>query len=161
MWTNRQKGIIKAYQRYAGMPDQEYRALLHHYTGATSSTSRSLTQFHYDVIMPLLEVRAQLADANGRTVGRPPAKLGDWYYWRNRAPGKGKANTRELWRLRKLWADLQGYLDESCRTHEYLCGIASHACGRRVEHLHDLSVRDALAVIEALKDRLHHAIRRG
>lgn len=160
-WSNAQKGIIKAYQRYAGMSDPDYRDLLHTYAAATSSRDAHLTQFHFDAIMPLVETRAHLAETNGLARGRRPSKLSNWYYWRNRAPGKGSASTRELWKIRELWDQLIPYLPESERCDSYLLAIASHATGRKVEHLHDLRVPEALSLIEALKDRLAHAIRRA
>ena len=92
MWTNRQKGIVKTYQRYAGLADPEYRALLHEQTGATSSRDAHLTQYHFDAFMPRLEIRAHLAETNGLAVGRKPAKLSNWYYWRDRSPERGKAS---------------------------------------------------------------------
>jgi hypothetical protein len=161
MWTNLQKGIVKSYQRYAGMDDVTYRTLLHEATGATSSRDRHLTQFHFDAFMPTLEIRAHLADTNGVTVGRRPPKLTDWYHWRHRAPARGKANSRELYRIARLWETLSPCLPESQRTHDYLCGIAAHAVGHQVEHLHELTVAQAGSLIEALKDRLAHALRRA
>lgn len=167
MWTHKQKGIVKTYQRYAGMADLEYRALLHTQTGATSSRDAHLTQFHFDAFMPLMEIRAHLAEINGLAVGRRPAKLSNWYYWRNRSPARGKATSRELWKVtnaehRGLWDLLTPYLPESERGHDYLCGIAAHACGlHKVEHLHELTVGQCGMLIEALKDRLQHALRRA
>lgn len=165
-WSNLQKGILKAYQRYAGMPDPEYRELLHAQTGARSSRDAHLTQFHFDAIMPLIETRAHLAEVNGLAKGRRPPKLSNWYYWRQRAPARGKISSRELWKITNadhtgIWDLLLPSLPDHERCHAYLCGIASHATGRKVEHLHDLSVAEALSLIEALKDRLRHALRRG
>jgi hypothetical protein len=166
-WTNLQKGILKSYQRYAGLADPDYRALLHQQTGATSSRDAHLTQYHFDALMPLLEIRAHLAETNGRAVGRKPPKLTDWYYWRNRSPERGKASSRELWKISNaqgsgLWDLLTPYLPESERTEHYLRAIAAHACGlRKVEHLHELTVGQCGMLIEALKDRLSHAIRRA
>jgi len=161
-WTNRQKGIVKTYQRYAGMADPEYRALLHEITGATSSRDTHLCQFHFDCVMPLLEIRAHLAETNGCTAGRKPANLTDWYYWRDRSPARGKASTRELWKIAQLWDLLTPHLPESARTHQYLCAIAAHAIGhRQVEHLHELTIAQAGMLIEALFDRLAHALGRA
>lgn len=160
-WTNSQKGLIKSYQRYAGMADPDYRALLHQYAGATSSRDKHLTQYHFDVIMPLIETRAHLAETNGAARGRRPSKLSNWYYWRDRSPARGKASTRELWKIKQLWETLQPLLPESERGHAYVCGIAGHATGKKVEHLHELTVGQALSLIEALKDRLSHAMRRA
>lgn len=160
-WTNRQKGILKSYQRYAGLADLDYRALLHQVTGATSSRDAHLTQFHFDALMPLLETRAHLAETNGLARGRRPSKLSDWYYWRERAPAKGKASRRELWKIGEIWALLKPYLPETERCDSYLLGIARHATNRQVTGLHDLAVSEAMSLIEALKDRLSHACRRA
>lgn len=160
-WSNLQKGIVKSYQRYAGLSDPDYRAILHQQTGATSSRDTHLTQFHFDVVMPLLEIRAHLAETNGLARGRRPTKLTDWYYWRHRAPAKGKASTRELWKISGAWKALCPLLPETERGPDYLLGIARHATGRDVRDLHDLGLSEALSVIEALKDRLAHALRRA
>jgi hypothetical protein len=162
MWTNRQKGIVKTYQRYAGLADPEYRALLHEQTGATSSRDAHLTQYHFDAFMPRLEIRAHLAETNGLAVGRKPAKLSNWYYWRDRSPERGKASSRELWKVTNLWDSLLHHLPETQRCHAYLCALAAHACGqRKVEHLHELTIGQCGMLIEALKDRLTHALRRA
>lgn len=166
MWSKAQKAVVKQYQRYAGLPDPDYRALLHEYTGATSSRDRHLSQFHFDAFMPALEVRAHLAECNGLAVGRRPAKLANWYYWRRRAPGRGKATSREIWRITNgertgLWDLLQPSLEGHQRTHEYLCGIAEKAVGHEVAHLHELTVGEAGHVIEALRDRLRYVTRRS
>jgi hypothetical protein len=164
-WSNLQKGILKSYQRYAGLPDPEYRSLLHQHTGATSSRDAHLTQFHFDAFMPVIESAAHLAETNGLAVGRRPPKLSDWYYWRNRAPGRGMATSRELHRISSpdrtgLWDLLIPSLPESQRTQAYLLGIASHAVGRQVDALHGLTAVEAGHLIEALRDRLRHALRR-
>lgn len=161
-WSNAQKGIIKAYQRYAGMSDPDYRDLLHTYAAATSSRDAHLTQFHFDAIMPLVETRAHLAETNGRAVGRRPRKIADWYYWRHRYRRPGQASHAQLHRITTdLWPMLCDTLPEPRRSHAYLCGIASHAVGHEVSHLHDLSPSEAGYLIDALKDRLAHALRRG
>ena len=79
-----QIGIVKMYQKYAGIPDQIYRRLLKEYTGCTSSTDARLTQQHFDDFMPVMELHAHLAHVNGRAVGKKPARIKDWYYWRKR-----------------------------------------------------------------------------
>jgi len=165
-WTNLQKGLVKSYQRYAGMDDVTYRALLHEQTGATSSRDSHLTQFHFDAFMPVLEISAHLAETNGLAIGRRPPKLTDWYHWRQRAPARGKATSREMWKITNadrtgIWDLLMPSLPESQRTHAYLCGIAAHAVGHPVSHLPDLTVAAAGALIAALRDRLRHALSRS
>lgn len=163
-WTNRQKAMLKMYQRYASMPDQEYRALLHQQTGARSSTAAHLTQFHFDCVMPLIEIRAHLAETNRVAVGRRPPKIKNWYYWRERSPRKGGAGTRLLWKIDTLWKILAEKLDPEKRgpRHEgdaprwYLHAMAAHACGHPVEHIRDLTQGEAAMLIEALKDRIRY-----
>lgn len=157
-----QVGLVKMYQKYAGIPNQEYRELLRQYTGHTTSTAPQLTQYDFDVIMPVLEIRAHLAEANERAVGKKPSRIRDWYYWRHRCPKAGQITSREQYRILALWDDLKPHLAaEHHDSHEYLCGIAAHACGRRVAHIHELRSWQALALIEALKDRLKYAVQRG
>ncbi len=156
-----QIGLVKMYCKYAALPDLEYRELLRQHTGQTSSTAPELTQWDFDVFMPALEVRAHLAEVNGRTVGKRPARIRDWYYWRKRCPKKGEITTREKWKILKLWDDLKPFLhDDHKDDHEYLVGIASHACGCRIRHVAELRSWQALATISALQDRLKYAIRK-
>lgn len=158
-WSNRQKAIVKKYQRYAGMPDQEYRALLHRYTGATSSTHRILSQLAFDTFMTIIEVPAHLAFVNGVGHGKTPAS--NWYYWRNRAPKSGHANTRLQWEIDELWEQLIAFLEPSKQCEQYRLGIASKAVGHDVSHLGDLLTLEAHQVIEALKDLLKYARRKA
>jgi hypothetical protein len=156
-----QIGLVKMYAKYAGLANQDYRALLKEHTGKLSSTDPDLGQYEFDVVMPALEIRAHLAEINGRAVGSKPARIRDWYYWRKRCPKTGMVNSRELWKINKLWSDLKPYVSESGHDdHAYLCSISGHACGSRIQHLHELKQWQALALIEALKDRLKYAIRK-
>jgi len=156
-----QVGLVKMYQRYAGMSNQEYRELLRELTGHTTATAAELTQHDFDVVMSAVEIRAHLAEANGRAVGRRPARIRDWYYWRKRCPKPGQISSRELHRIMGLWNQLKAFLAPEHATHDYLCSIAAQAGGRCVTHLHDLRSWQAMALIEALKDRLRYAIARG
>lgn len=163
-----QIGIVKMYANYAGLPDQLYRDLLHQYTGATSSTAPHLTQFHFDIFMPVLETYAHLAEVNGRAVGNRPARIRDWYYWRKRQPGEGMANSRQLHRIEAvLWPQLAPYLPPDHRAPRtpgespmwYVHEIAATATGRYIRSLSDLRIYEANMVIEALKDRIRWALK--
>jgi hypothetical protein len=162
MWTKREKGIAAMYRRYAGIPDQEYRQALYEATGARSSTAKWLTQYHFDVFMPVLEFRAEIAHANGKGVGAVPAKIRDWKYWRKRNPNNGSMNTRMRAKIFALFADLRPFLDDppSDPIH-YLSGVVEHATGKPVTSFFGITNGDANLLIEALKDRLKHAVRRG
>lgn len=159
-----QIGLVKMYAKYAGLQDQEYRELLREITGRTTSTDPRLDQRDYDAFMPALEIRAHMAEANGRSVGKRPARIRDWYYWRKRSPKKGAISSRERWKIDKLWNTLLPYIGRDTLSsypdpHAYLMAIASHASGRTLEHIHDLKSWQALALIDALTDRIKYAIR--
>jgi len=166
-WTNKQKGTLAAYRRYAGMPDQVYRAKLREYTGTASSTDRGLCQYQFDVYMPMMEIAAHLAEINGTAVGKKPRCIRDWYHWRKRCPARGKINTRLLWKVDRLWVRLCDHLEPTQHMAQtdghdrywYLREIACHAVGHYVEHLHELTTGEARSLIEALRDRLKHALK--
>lgn len=164
-WTTPQKALVKQYQRFAGMSDQEYRSILYEVSGAHSSTEPHVTQHHFDVLMARLETRAHLAHVNNRTAGRRPPKLDNWYYWRRRNPERGRVNTRLLWKIDRLWDQLVPLLPAehlqptADNPRPYLYEMASQATGHFVRHLHDLHIGEALCLIEALKDRLAWALK--
>lgn len=153
-WTNQQKGILQAYRRYAGIEVAVYHNMLRNCTGRESSTHPALKQRDFDFFMPLMETYAHVAFLNGCGVGKVPCRGGNWYYWRNRCPRSGRADTRQLWHIRRLWDLLLPHLPAAQQTHDYECGIASRAAGRKIAHLHDLRANEASWMIEALKARL-------
>lgn len=158
-WTKTQKAVLQMYRRYAGMSDGEYRQLLQEQTGCRSSTAAELTNHHYDRVMALVETRAHLAEINGLSVGKRPARIADWHYWRKRVPGFGKINTRQHRMIFALWSDLQKLArDERGKTSAYLAGIIRQALGKDVR-IDDMSDAEAGAVIEALKDYQRRAAR--
>jgi hypothetical protein len=156
-----QVSIVQMYRRYSGISDEEYRLLLHQVTGCRSSRDESLDQHAFDRFMARLEVRAHLAETNGLAAGPRPTRIRAWYYWRNRCPSGQRPSSRELWKVDRVWALLLPYLPAEQQSHEYLRSIAAHAIGRRVDHVHSLSQHQVLNLIDALTDRLAHAVRRG
>ena len=88
-------------------------------------------------------------------------------YWRQRLPRDHAANSRVLWKLRQLWDLAQDYLPESDRTDAYLAGICCKAAKRgspaalliscQIQR-DKVSAQQAHGGIEALKDRLAHAV---
>lgn len=160
-WDRKSKGLVQLYRRYAGMPDAVYRDILHRHTGATSSTDTHLCGYHFEAFMPLVEAAAHLAETNGMAVGKRPARIRDWYYWRNRYRRPGLATHAQLHRIHEDWSRLRSYLPESERTDAYLVGVARHATGAEYKALYDLQSCHAALLIEALKDRLRYATRRA
>jgi len=160
-WSSSQKGVIHAYSRYAGLAPAEYRTLLREATGETSAASPHLTQYHFDVVMPLLEIAAHLAFLNGAAVGKRPRCIRDWYHWRNRHPHQDAADTRQLWLIgNRLWPQLCELLPNGDRHDRYLAGIASRACGRDIGSIADLRRGEAAVVIVALTRRFAQEQRR-
>lgn len=159
-WKNRQKGVVKIYQRYAEIPDIEYRALLHEYTGAMSSTHRALSQWHFDVFMPALEFRVQ--QHYERTAAPLPKQIRDLWYWRNRNPMNGTMNTRHKHKIWKLWGLLVPVLPEPIRDPvAYMCHMAAHASGKSVPDFASMPAATAMLLIEALKSHLAQQLRRA
>ena len=162
---NKQKSWIKRYQRMADLPDHDYRALLNARAGVTSCTQ--LDQNGYDKVMAGLEtVLFERVDAGHvpfpRGIGRN--------YWRKRLTARGGCNSRLRYTLERWWRMLTDYLPESERNEAYLAGIIRHAIGWNGpvawfngEHLvwERLHAENARLAIEAIKDRLRHAVSKG
>lgn len=90
-------------------------------------------------------------------------------YWRNRLPSQNGANSRQLWKLRQIWTLLLDYLPEEERTDAYLAGIVAHShrgSPRPPSNYleaggmawHKITPSEAHCAIEAIKDRLAHAV---
>ena len=159
MWTNKQKARIKAYQRAAGMGDQEYRQMLYTHTGAMSSTHETLSQRHFDKFMPVLELRVEAAVARGAA---RPKWLRNLRYWRNRIPQGGEMSTRQRWKIEQLFRHLAPLIEEPVADeYRYLARMAEQACGRRVRDFWQMQAWQANLLTEALKDRLQYALRRA
>jgi len=156
-----QIGLVKMYQKAAGISDPEYRQLLEEITGHTTSTAPALTQYHFDMFMPALELRLHYRVANGLVPEPASRRMSNLWYWRRRCPATGNENSRQRWKIGAIWKQLQPYLPPERRTDAYLAGIAAHACGARIANAYELKAWQAHMLIEALKDRLHYAARAG
>ena len=155
---------IQKYKRWARLDDATYRDLLQRAAGVNSS--KFLNQRQFDVVMSWLE--ALLWDrVDAGLVPAPAGMVRD--YWRNKAPDSGMINSRMRWKLNNLWALLTDYLPTEERTEAYLAGICEKACGRELAGLlHEgciqwerLPQSAALLALEAMKDRLKHAVPKG
>jgi len=91
-------------------------------------------------------------------------------YWRQKLPAdRGGANSRQIWKLRELWTLLQDYLPEAEQADSYLAAIISRTApddgpqslleGTSLAW-HRITAQQAHRAIEALKDRLAHAVRK-
>jgi len=89
-------------------------------------------------------------------------------YWRDKLPADTSANTRLVWKVKRYWKLLLCYLPEAEQNDHYLAGIIAHTTdttSRRDELLEGDSIawprvtpEEARRTIEALKDRLTHAV---
>jgi len=162
-WTRNQIIKLQIYRRAAGLADAEYREILHHVTGATSSTAPGLTNYHYDQTMARVETVLAYRVAEGFVPAPDPGKTGirKMDHWRKRLPEAGEMSVRQRWMVFNLWKQLSPELPAEHRSVDYLKSVAAKACCRQVTDILELTTGQAWLLIEALKDRLHYAVRRG
>jgi hypothetical protein len=153
-WQEGQIATARKYQILAGMDDQDLRIIIREVSGQLNEQSPKLTQHHFDRLMVRLEMRVAEAVEAG-TAAWPPGFKPCYWRLRNQA---GHINHRQSREIRELWENLVTYLPETDRTEAYLLAIAKHGCGRKVESIHRLTGWQASNVIDALKDRLRHAM---
>ena len=109
--------------------------------------------------MPILEMRLEAAIAAGAPRPRWVRSL---TYWRSRAPKNGAMNSRQRWKIQRLWEELKPRLESPpADDWAYLASMAGHASGYRVRDFFQMRAWQANLLVEALKDRLHYATRRG
>lgn len=159
-WHNKQKFLVHLYTRAAALQDPEYRAILYELTGCTSATHPSLTQWHFDQVMARVEGLLDYRIAEGVVPPPPPGRIRALRYWRTRCPTGGAINSRQSAKITELWDLLLPHLPEDSRTDGYLAAIASKACGYRVASRWDLKAWQAGLLIDALRDRLTHALKK-
>ena len=157
-WQLPQVKKFRQYVRLCKMDLTEARGLLYRAVGAMNEESPHLKQIDFDDVMATieaeLEVRAQTGQAS------VPGHI-NLQYWRRRRPGKGAVNTRESHKIFEVWNELKGYLDADKQNDQYLLGFAAHTCRlSRAKAIKDLSAREALKVIDALKRRLEQERRK-
>ena len=159
-----QKSIAHKYKGLARLEDQEYRGILiaaagPRRDGSRSAADKDLTQRAFDVFMAMVEYRLERNIQEG--VCQEPRSI-NLRYWRNRLPASGMSNSREHHEIRDWWYKLQPYIEPAKRNPDYLHAIAAHACGLgHVDSITHLTSLQAGLTIEAVKDRLRWALRKG
>lgn len=161
MLKPREKMVIHIYKDAARLPDPDYRRILAGNSGCTSAADRRFTQEGFEKVMAALETTLF---ARVRA-GEIPNPIGQnrWIrsetYWRDKLPGYGKVNSRQIRKINELWATLCRFIDPERRTPAYFAGIVEHATGKPDVGFTALSDYQAGNVIDALNDRIKSAIR--
>lgn len=155
-----QKALIHIYKNAARLSDLDYRDVLRRNAAVNSAADRSITQAGYERAMATLEtiLFARVA------AGEIPTPIGRsrWirneFYWRHKLPASGSINSRQAHLIERLWISLQEHLPPGARNLTYLAGILYRATGRRQVGYYALTIQQAACLIDALRDRLAHAI---
>jgi phage gp16-like protein len=151
-WKDSQLQKFRQYARFCRMDINEARTLLYQTTGAMNEESPALKQIDFDDFMATIEARLEALVIAGAT--RVPDYI-SLQYWRQRYPKKGGVNSRESHKIYELWEQLSPYLNTEKQNLQYLFGFAAHTCNlSRAKAIEDLTAREALKVIDALKKRL-------
>jgi len=163
MLNRTQKIIIHEYSRAARLSDPAYRDILHARAGVGSAADKDFSQSGFDQVMAALEtVLFERVDR-----GEVPDPLGHSRYiraeryWRDRLDTHGRINSRQYHRIMQLWTQLGEWMPDNQRNTGYLAGIVCHATGKPDVGVTALTSGQAWCVIEALKDRLAHAIKQA
>lgn len=160
MIANSQKVMLHVYARAAGISEPAYRNVLRQQAGCVSAADTDFTQSGWEQCMAALE-SILFARVDAGQVSDPMRRYSRWIrertYWRDRLPKRGAATSRQLHRIRELWAVLQTCLPPDRRGLDYLSGIIRQSVNRNVDLTH-LSYAEAAFVINALQDRVTHAV---
>ena len=161
MLHNRQKFYLHHYARLAQINEPTYRNILREKASCSSAADRSFGQAGFEQAMAALETVLFTRVRAGEIAN--PLGSDKWihseFYWRRRLPRSGVINTRQAWQIEKLWAGLCPYLPHDKRNMDYLGGIIRKATGKRDAGYAALTFNEAALLIDALKDRLAHAIK--
>jgi hypothetical protein len=161
MIQNKQKMLLHIYADAAGLSDPTYRDHLRHSAGVSSASDRALTQSGYERAMAALETVLFMRVHAGE-VANPIGHnryITSEFYWRSKLPREGMINSRQRYRIEELWTRLQQYLAADQRTLAYLAGITRKATGKPDPGYTCFTAGEADSLIDALKDRLAHAIK--
>ena len=189
----RQIGLLHSYPAIAGLADAERRDILEKFTGSRSSKGINQEQFElcmaeYELLLWDRVAAGDIPDPRkctvcGRWMKQLQGALGEcpegcehrrvavWqtHYWRNRVINDGRASSRQIWMLRRMWGLLSDMLPPDKRTDAYLAAmivVAARVPGRTHADLmrtggslawDKLSSNECRLGIDAVKDRLHYA----
>jgi hypothetical protein len=192
MITHREKALLHIYPKLAGLTEPERRRIMLG-TADVYSCKQALTQRAFEDLMAAFETElwervqsGQVMDPRLCTICNTPLarvhggygecpdgcevrKVYAWQpdYWRKRLIPSQGISTRQVFKIKQLWALLVDYIPADQNSHHYLAGLAARMSHRQAhEYLaadgtftwEALTAADGHKLIEALKDRLLHAI---
>lgn len=160
MITSKEKALLHIYATAADLTDHGYRIILKKSAGVPSAADDQMDQSGFERAMAALET--VLFDRVERREVPSPIGRNRWimnpYYWRKRLPQDGAINSRQFHLIEELWTALRDRLPEDRRDLAYLAGIIRKATGKADVGLTALTSAQAGFVIDALQDRLAHAV---
>lgn len=160
MIRNQQKMLLHVYKDAAGLSEPAYRDQLKHAAGVPSAADPQMSQSGYERAMAALETVLFLRVHSGQVPN--PIGRSRWiqseFYWRRKIPATGRINSRQAYLIEKLWSALQPHLPQDQQNPGYLAAITTKATGKTDYGKTAFSSAEADALINALKDRLAHAI---
>jgi len=161
-WSRKQIIKVQIYRRAAGLAEGEYRHLLKTHVGTFSSREKCLTQWHFDIFMPVMELKVD-EQIHQATPAKPlPKQISNLHYWRSRCPKDGGMTTRQRHKIFAVWKQLEPLLPEKVQqSTAYMAQVAQQATGYRIGDFWGMKAWQANLLIEALKDRLRHAVTRA
>lgn len=160
----KEKALLHIYADAAGLNDATYRSYLRSAAGVDSAASPSFTQAGFEAAMASLETvlfqrveAGEVPDPRGRS-----RYIQEEFYWRKKLPRKGGITTRQAHQIESLWSQLCQFLPEDARSSDYQARIVARATGQSADHASGTSLlraHEAANLIDALTDRLSHAIK--
>jgi hypothetical protein len=160
MLSKQQKMLLHIYKDAAGISDPVYRDILRASSGCASAADRNFPQGGFEHAMARLET-ILFSRVSGGEIANPLGRnryiLAE-HHWRGRIPRRNFINSRQARLIEQLWFMLQDHLPVEQRHLPYLGGIIHQATGKRDIGYTALTSQEAGFVIDALKDRLSHAL---
>lgn len=189
MISDREKALLHIYPALADIGEEERRNTMMRLANVYSTKQKALTQQHFEIIMAEFEAVLWLKVEAGTVpdprscrkcgrrlqrldhgvgicrAGHERRKVYAWeeHYWRDRLPQAGRANTRQIHKIKQLWELLTDFLDEDLRDDKYLAKLLSSDTSRVLSgsgqvDWKKVTAREAHNCIEALKDRLQYSV---
>ena len=156
-----QKMLLHLYKAAARLNDPTYRNFLRQSAGVASAADPEFTQAGFEAAMASLET-VLFQRVHAKEVESPVGKsryILEEFYWRRKLPRDGMINSRQAHRIDELWRQICAFLPPEKRTADYQAAIVARATGQASASRSALTFYQANNLIDALKDRLAHALK--